>query len=119
MPQVAFVGCAHIHTPGFVKMVLERTDGVWVKYCWDPSPVRSGARAGELGAKVVKDLDEVWRDRDVSAVVICSETVRHPELVRAAARAGKHLFVEKPLGISAVESYEMADAITRAGVIFQ
>jgi len=51
-------------------------------------------------------------------VVICSETNRHHDLVLAAARAGKHMFVEKPLGITGKESLEMAQAIQKANLIF-
>jgi predicted dehydrogenase len=54
----------------------------------------------------------------VAGVVICSETNRHADLVMAGARAGKHMFVEKPLGITAKESYAMAAAIEKAGVLF-
>jgi predicted dehydrogenase len=118
MNQLAFVGVAHIHTPQFIKMVRERP-GVGVKSVWDPNPARATPRAAELNAAVVTDPSQIWSDREVDAVVICSETHRHPDLVRAAAASGKHLFVEKPLGVTADESYAMADAITRAGVVFQ
>ena len=37
----------------------------------------------------------------------------------AAAAAGKHMFVEKPLGMGAVDAYRMAEAIEKAGVLFQ
>jgi predicted dehydrogenase len=118
MTQLAFVGCSHIHTPGFLRMIQERSDAK-VKYIWDPNPARSNPRAAEVGATAVTDLARVWSDPEVTAVAICSETVRHPELVKAATAAGKHLFVEKPLGISAADSYAMAADIERAGVIFQ
>ena len=50
-------------------------------------------------------------------MIICSETNRHQELVVAAAKAKKHMFVEKPLGMGAKDSYAMAKAITKAGVL--
>ena len=40
------------------------------------------------------------------------------DLVLAAAAAGKHIYAEKPLGITASESTEMADAILKANVLF-
>lgn len=113
----AFVGCAHIHTPGFVNLLKGRPD-VTVKYVWDHQAVRAEKRASELGAQVAKGLDQVWGDPHVDAVVICSETNRHPELVRAGARAGKHMFIEKPLGITAAESLAMARAIDSAKLLF-
>jgi predicted dehydrogenase len=115
---IAFVGCAHIHTPGFIKKVKERS-GITVKSVWDHQAERGRKRAAELGAQFASDLDAIWSDPAVTSVVICSETNRHQELVGAAARAGKHLFAEKPLGAGAKDSFAMADAIERAGVRFQ
>ncbi len=114
---LAFVGCAHIHTPGFVDLLKKRPD-VTVKSLWDHDAARAEKRAKELGARVVNDVSQIWSDRDIAAVVICSETNRHHDLVLAAAKAGKHMFAEKPLGITAKESYAMADAIEKANLLF-
>src|SRR5262245_37591942 len=103
---VALVGGAHIHTPGFIDLVKKRKD-VTVKSVWDHDAQRAEKRAGELGAKAVGDVSQIWSDPEIVAVAIFSETNRHPDLVLAAARAGKHMFVEKPLGITAAESIAM------------
>ena len=118
MTQLALIGCAHIHTPGFVKRLVDRAD-VIVKYVWDHDVARAEKRAADLSAEVISDPDVVWSADDIPGVVICSETDRHTDLVLAAAAAGKHLFVEKPLGLGAADAYQMADAIEEAGVIFQ
>jgi len=118
MVQVALVGGAHIHTPGFIKRLNGRSD-VTVKYAWDHDPDRAEKRAVALEAQQVTDLDQIWSDDEVEAVIVCAETNRHEPLVMAAAGAGKHLFVEKPLGIGAQDAYTMAEAIENAGVIFQ
>ena len=55
----------------------------------------------------------------IPAVVICSETNRHEQLVLPAAAAKKHMFVEKPLGFAAADAWRMARAIEEAGVLFQ
>lgn len=115
--SLAFVGCAHIHTPGFIKLLNGRSD-VKTKWVWDHDKARAEKRAKELSAEVVSDLDKIWADREVAGVVICSETNRHHDLVIAAAKAGKHMFVEKPLGITARESEAMASAIQKAGLHF-
>ncbi len=114
---VAFVGVAHIHTPGFVDLVKGRRN-VRCKAVWDPDPKRAQERAKPLGAQVVAEVKEIWSDPEIAAVVICSETNRHNELVLAAVKARKHLFVEKPLGITARESRNMAAAIDQAGLRF-
>lgn len=96
---LALVGGAHIHTPGFIKLLAARKD-VRVKYVWDHDAARAEKRAQPLNAKVVAKTDEIWNDPEVLGVVICSETNRHLELVLAAVKARKHMFVEKPLGIT-------------------
>lgn len=118
MQTVALVGCAHIHTPGFVNRLKARND-VRVKYTWDPVAARAAKSAAALGATAVDAVRTIWRDREVTAVIICSETNRHRDLVRAACAHGKHLFVEKPLGMGATDAYAMATAIETAGVLFQ
>ena len=110
MITIALVGGAHIHTPGFIDLVKKRKD-VKVKSVWDHDAARAEKRAGELRSKAVGDVGQIWADPEVVAVVIFSETNRHRELVLAGAKAGKHMFVEKPLGITAMESTAMAEAI--------
>jgi predicted dehydrogenase len=114
---LAFVGCAHIHTPGYVSLISKRPD-VRVKCVWDHDRARAARYAPELHARVAADPDEIWADHDVAAVVVLSETNRHRDLVLAAAKAGKHMFVEKPLGITSWESGEMAAAIEKVGLLF-
>lgn len=114
---LAFVGCAHIHTPGFINLLKSRKD-VKVKYVWDHDNARGARRARELDATNVTDLNKIWEDSEVAGVVICSETQLHAKLVAEAAKAKKHMFVEKPLGITSAESKEMAAAIEKAGLIF-
>ncbi len=118
MHTTALVGAAHIHTPGFIKRINARSD-VQVKWVWDHDLERATRRAGELNAVATADLDAIWRDPDITSVIICSETDRHEALVRAAAHAQKHIFAEKPLGMGAHDSFAMAAAIEQAGVLFQ
>jgi predicted dehydrogenase len=114
---LALVGCAHIHTPGFVEKLKARGD-VKVKWIWDHEAERAKKWADALGAQVTMKDAEVWADPEVRGVIVCSETNRHKDLVLAGAKARKHLFVEKPLGMTGAESREMADAISKAGVLF-
>ena len=55
MTQLGLVGCAHIHTPGFVKNINSRP-GLKVKNVWDPNPARSSKRGQELNATVVLEI---------------------------------------------------------------
>jgi predicted dehydrogenase len=114
---LALVGGAHIHTPGYLEHI-KTTPGLKLKSVWDHDAQRAAKRAEICGAKAVKSLDEIWGDREVAGVIICSETNRHRELVTAAAAARKPLFVEKPLGIAGAEARAMAEAIEKSGAFF-
>ena len=118
MVDLALVGCAHIHTPGFLKMIKKRPD-VQVKSVWDHDAARGQANADELGARYFGDVRTILDDPQIAGVVICSETNRHEDLVSGVTQAKKHIFVEKPLGMGARDARAMADAIERAGVKFQ
>jgi len=118
MPTLALVGASHVHTPGFVNKLKERSD-IQVKYVWDQFQPVAEKQAAELGAAVAADPAQIWSDPAVTAVIICSETSLHKDLVLPAVAAGKHLFAEKPLGIGAQDAIAMAKAIEAAGVLFQ
>lgn len=118
MFTTAFLGVAHIHTPGFINTIKKRGD-VQVKAVYDWQAERGQKRAEELGATFVDNVDAILSDPEITSVVICSETARHLELVEKAAAAGKHLFVEKPLAVTGEEAAQMQSAIEKAGVIYQ
>ncbi len=118
MKKLALVGCAHIHTPGFVKRLQARND-VTVTTLWDHEHARAEKWANETGAQKVNDIRAIWSDDQIDGVIICSETDRHQPLVEAAAAANKHMFVEKPLGIGPADALAMAEAIEAAGLLFQ
>src|SRR5437899_594930 len=114
---LGFVGVAHIHTLEYIRLTNTRSD-VRVKSVWDHDAARAEKAAKELNAKAVAEAKEIWSDPEITAVVVCSETNRHHELVLAGAKAAKHMFVEKPLGITGKESLEMAGAIEKANLLF-
>jgi predicted dehydrogenase len=118
MKKIALVGCAHIHTPNFVKKLAARSD-LQVAAVWDHDATRAQKNAEQLKCGCVASPEAIWQDKSIDAVAICSETNRHGDLVIPAAEAGKHLFVEKPLGFSAADAWAMAAAINKAGVLFQ
>ena len=103
-PQLALLGCAHIHTQGFIKTLLKRTD-VKVKSVWDHDAARGQARADELSARFLGDYHTILSDPEITGVIVCSETDRHQELVLATCEAKKKfIFVEKPLGMGAKDA---------------
>ncbi len=116
MRPLAFVGCAHIHTPGFVDATVKR--GFPVLGVWDHDDARAKMNAEKLGCSV-RSLDEIIADPAVEAVVVCSETNRHEALVPPIVQAGKHVFIEKPIGMGDRDAQSILNAVQKARVTFQ
>jgi len=74
-------------------------------------------RAVEAGTEhVFTDGLELIRRADIDAVDICSVADSHAEYAIAAAEAGKHVLVEKPMAVTMRQCREMVSAAQRAGV---
>ncbi len=117
MTTIAIAGCAHIHIGGFIHTLQNRPD-ITCKTVWDHDTARAERRAGELGASVAESLDAICADPEIDAVLVCTETNLHEQVVLPLAAARKHLFVEKPLGFASADAFKMAAAIEDAGVIY-
>ncbi len=118
MSQIAFVGCAHVHTHSFAQAAYY-DDAVSVDAVWDHNAARAKEYGEMFETKVVDDPAKIAANEEIEAVVICSETRRHKELAIQMAKAGKHLFIEKPLGLNAADAWAICDAVEKAGVMFQ
>jgi myo-inositol 2-dehydrogenase/D-chiro-inositol 1-dehydrogenase len=64
----------------------------------------------------VQTFDELLEVPDLDAVVICSPTDTHADYVIKAAKAGKHIFCEKPLDLSLERVREVLDVVRDSGV---
>ena len=79
----------------------------------------SALEAAELfGAKVSDSISDLINAPDVDAVVICSSTDTHVDLIIEASRAGKALFCEKPISIDLAKVDEAIAAVNEARVPF-
>lgn len=115
---LAMVGGAHIHAPDFANR-MARAEHVQTKYVWDPSMETARRRQEVTGGEIVKNPDIIFSDPDVDGIVITSQTNMHIDLVIPAANAGKHMFIEKPVGMNGRQAELIAEAIHNSGVIFQ
>jgi myo-inositol 2-dehydrogenase / D-chiro-inositol 1-dehydrogenase len=76
--------------------------------------------AKKLGVEtIVKDPAALLADQEIQAVLICSSTDTHADFVVAAAKAGKHIFCEKPIDLSVAKVRAALDAVAKAGVKLQ
>ena len=78
------------------------------------------ACAAQFGIqKVARDADEIFANPKVDAVLICSSTDTHADLVVKAAKAGKHIFCEKPIDLTLKKIDKALAAVKQAGVKMQ
>ncbi|MDA4844440.1 Gfo/Idh/MocA family protein [Hoeflea poritis] len=73
--------------------------------------------AGEQGVRTTADFDAALADPQITAVVLTTPNTMHEAQVVAAAGAGKHVFCEKPLGLTGASARRSVDACEAAGVV--
>ncbi len=71
----------------------------------------------EQNLRWTADLDTLLGDPAIDAVVFATPHSQHPDQVRRAAAAGKHVFVEKPFALSLAGADAMIAAAERAGIV--
>ncbi|MEU1160131.1 Gfo/Idh/MocA family protein [Streptomyces sp. NPDC090075] len=80
-------------------------------------PGRAEEAAAQFGfASTTRDWREVVQDPRVRAVSITAPNFLHREIGVAMAEAGKHIWIEKPVGLTAEDARAVADAVAAAGV---
>ena len=73
-----------------------------------------------LGIPVAtKDYHEILQDAEIDAVLICSSTDTHAQIIIEAAEAGKNIFCEKPVDLSVEKVLKALEAVKKAGVKLQ
>lgn len=66
----------------------------------DPVPGAAAAVAATYGARATEDVQDVYADPSIDAVVICSPTACHVDQIIASVAAGKAVLTEKPVDLS-------------------
>ena len=72
--------------------------------------------AAEHGLRLAESFEALTHDPEVDAVVLATPHSLHTPQVVAAARAGKHVFCEKPFALTKVDAETSVEATRRAGV---
>ena len=68
---------------------------------------------------VVPDAKAIFNDPEIDAVFILSPSTLHAEQIIQAAKAGKHIFCEKPIALDPLRIQEALEAVATAGVKLQ
>ena len=111
--RVGVAGCGVIAKPYVVDSAAFTT---WRPVaCADLDPVLTGAFASEHGLRGVT-VDDLVADPEVDLVLNLTPPNAHATVTRAALRAGKHVYTEKPLATTAEEGRELVAEAERLGL---
>ena len=95
---------------------LRRMPEVEALSFFDAAPERAAQLAAEFGGRVASDLDELVAGCDV--VWICTPPFARRAAIEAACAAGRAIFCEKPLALSAADAAWIQHTVRAAGVPF-
>jgi len=115
MISIGLLGCGRIgkvHALSLARIASARLTAVA-----DAVPAAAEALAASSGAEM-RSADEVIAATDIDAVIIATPTTLHYDQIHALAAAGKAIFCEKPIDLSAARAAECRAAVQAAGVGF-
>jgi predicted dehydrogenase/threonine dehydrogenase-like Zn-dependent dehydrogenase len=112
---VAIIGAGNlarwVHLPN-----LKKNPGVRLRAIQSASGARGKSYALRFGAEYcTSDYEEILRDAAIQVVVIVSRNQQHAEQALAALRAGKHVFIEKPMALTEDECRALYQATQVSG----
>ncbi|MFP4382313.1 MAG: Gfo/Idh/MocA family protein [Candidatus Sumerlaeia bacterium] len=117
--RTAILGFAHGHVGIYCRQWNDHPEmGVELVSGWDHDLKRLQESAEAFQIDAQSDLEKVFENSDVEAVVIGAETSMHADLVVQAAEAKKAIVLQKPMALEIDEADRMVKAVEENGVPF-
>lgn len=117
MLRVAMLSKWHVHAAGYARDIIS-TGKAEIVAIWDEDAARGIDWAKELNVDFEADLDTLLSRKDIDAVICCTPTTMHDDVLVKAANAGKHIFTEKALSTTVEGCKKIADAVKNNNVTF-
>lgn len=95
---------------------IAATEGARLVAVADAMAEAAQALAGAYGAEV-RSIDAIEASADVNAVIICTPTDTHADLIERFARAGKAIFCEKPVDLSVERVRSCLKVVEETGAV--
>jgi len=100
-----------------ITICLKGSQHLRVTHAIDVAPAGVADFAREHGLQLTASLDQVLADRTVEAVIVATPHSQHEAQVLKAVAAGKQVFCEKPLTLTADGAQRIVDACEQAGIV--
>ncbi|MCP4642924.1 MAG: Gfo/Idh/MocA family oxidoreductase, partial [bacterium] len=114
---IGVLSFAHGHV-GTYAHVMKDFDDVRLITAYDDNETRGTGLCEAVGMKYTPHVEDVLNDPEVQAVMIGVETCHHAEMAVAAAQAGKHILLQKPMALTLADCDTIIDAVEKSGVMF-
>jgi myo-inositol 2-dehydrogenase/D-chiro-inositol 1-dehydrogenase len=111
--NVGFIGCGEFAE--FHREALESIPQAKLTVVHDRDRGRAQAFAARAGAKAVGEVQELLLDSSIDAVYVLTRHDSHAELVLQAIAAGKAIFCEKPLALTAADAERVVTQVKKGG----
>ncbi|HEV2529613.1 MAG TPA: Gfo/Idh/MocA family oxidoreductase [Thermomicrobiales bacterium] len=115
MIKLALLGFWHVHAKDYIRESAENPDTEIIA-AWDDDETRGQEGAAAIGVPYYRSLDEILALPDLDGVIVTTATTLHKDVIPAAARAVKHVFTEKVLGVTHDEARDIAAVLDSSGV---
>ena len=96
---------------------ISRSGKLTIVSCYTRSDDKRAAFATKYGCRAANSYEEILGDSGVEAIVNTTPNGVHLDTTRAAAQAGKHVFLDKPIANTVAEGQAIAQACRDAGVV--
>ena len=96
---------------------VRRSGRLRIAACYSRSDDKRKAFAGKYGCRAASTYEEILSDGSIEAIINTTPNNAHLETTRAAARAGKHVFLDKPIANTVTDGREIAAICRKAGVV--
>ncbi len=96
---------------------IKRSGKLEIVACFSRSEEKRNAFGKKYGCRASPSYEEILQDRSIDAVINTTPNDAHLETTAAAARAGKHVFLDKPIANTIADARAITEACRKAGVV--
>ena len=92
-----------------IRSVQTSSDKIRFTHGISRNPDRLTDFSRQMSVSITNSFADVLAEKDIDAVVLATPHSQHAEQIKQAAEAGKHVFVEKPMALTAASAKDAAD----------
>jgi len=96
---------------------IQRSGKMTIAACYSRSPEKRLNFSNKYKCRAAESYEEILRDRSIEAIINTTPNATHLETTRAAAAAGKHVFLDKPIANTVADARALTKACRDAKVV--